>query len=95
MTIPAAGGTIALHGEDAHGWDFKVQKALDHAAGLGLVPIAFEPEAPADLLVVSSVFIDSPLMRGLRAAGQPVVVSKVFQEARSGATVAAKRWGER
>jgi hypothetical protein len=95
VTIPAAGGTIALHGEDAHGWDFKVQKALAHATTLGLVPIAFEPEAPADVLVVSSVFIDSPLMRRLRAAGQPVVVSKAFQEARSGATVAAKRWGER
>ncbi len=95
VTIPASGGTIALHGEDAHGWDFKVQKALDHATSLGLVPIAFEPEAPADLLVVSSLFIDSPLMRRLRRAGQPVVVSKAFQEARSGAIVAAKRWGER
>jgi hypothetical protein len=95
VTIPAAGGTIALHGEDAHGWDFKVQKSLDHATSLGLVPIAFEPEAPADLLVVSSVFIDSPLMRRLRAAGQRVVDSKLFQEAQPGATVAAKRWGER
>jgi DNA polymerase III epsilon subunit-like protein len=95
VTIPAAGGTIALHGEDVHGWDFKVQKALDHATSLGLVPISFEPEAPADLLVVSSLFIDSPLMRRLRAAGQPVVVSKAFQEARPGATLAAKRWGER
>ena len=47
------------------------------------------------MLVVSSLFIDSPLMRRLRAAGQPVVVSKVFQEAQPGATVAAKRWGER
>ena len=75
--------------------DFKVQKALEHATSLGLVPIAYQPEAPADLLVVSSVFIDSPLMRGLRAAGQPVVVSKVFQEAQPGAIVAAKRWGER
>jgi DNA polymerase-3 subunit epsilon len=95
VTIPAAGGTIALHGEDAHGWDFKVQKALEHATSLGLVPIAFEPDAPADVLVVSSLFIDSPLMRRLRVAGQPVVVSKVFQEARAGAAVAAKRWGER
>ena len=69
MTIPASGGTIALHGEDAHGWDFKVQKALDHATSLGLVPIAYQPEAPADVMVVSSVFIDSPLMRRLRAAG--------------------------
>jgi hypothetical protein len=75
--------------------DCKVQKALEQATSLGLVPIAFEPEAPADLLVVSSLFLDSPLMRMLRAAGQPVVVSKAFQEARSGATVAAKRWGER
>jgi len=95
VTIPAAGGTIALHGEDAHGWDFKVQKALEHATSLGLVPVAYQPEAPADVVVVSSVFIDSPLMRRLRAAGQPVVISKAFQEARSGATVAAKRWGER
>jgi len=95
VSIPAAGGTIAFHGEDAHGWDFKVQKALEHATSLGFVPIAFEPEAPADLMVVSSVFIDSPLMRLLRSAGQPVVVSKVFQEARSGAAVAAKCWGER
>lgn len=95
VTIPAAGGTIALHGEDAHGWDFKVQKSLEHATSLGLVPIAFEPDVPADLLVVSSLFIDSPLMRRLRAAGQPVVVSKAFQEVQSGAAVAAKRWGER
>ena len=95
MTIPAAGGTIALHGEDAHGWDFKVQKALDHATSLDLVPITFEPEAPADVLVVSSLFIDSPLMRRLRVAGEPVVVSKVFQEAQPGVSVAAKRWGER
>ena len=95
VVIPAAGGTIALHGEDAHGWDFKVQKALEHATSLGLVPIAFQPEAPADVLVVSSLFIDSPLMRRLRVAGQPVVVSKVFQEARAGAAVAAKRWGEK
>jgi DNA polymerase III epsilon subunit-like protein len=95
VVIPAAGGTIALHGEDAHGWDFKVQKALEHATSLGLVPIAFQPEAPADVLVVSSLFIDSPLMRRLREAGQPVVVSKVFQEARAGAAVAAKRWGMR
>ena len=95
VVIPAAGGTIALHGEDAHGWDFKVQKVLEHATSLGLVPITFQPEAPADVLVVSSLFIDSPLMRRLREAGQPVVVSKVFQEARAGATVAAKRWGMR
>ncbi|MCS5691783.1 3'-5' exonuclease [Cyanobium sp. FGCU-6] len=95
VLIPAAGGSIALHGEDAHGWDFKVQKALEHATSLGLVPIAFQPEAPADVLVVSSLFIDSPLMRRLREAGQPVVVSKVFQEARAGAAVAAKRWGEK
>ena len=66
-----------------------------HAASLCLVPIAFEPEAPADVLVVSSLFIDSPLMRRIRAAGQPVVVSKAFQEGRPGAVVAAKRWGER
>jgi DNA polymerase III epsilon subunit-like protein len=95
VTIPVAGSTIALHGEDARGWDFKVQKALEHATSLSLVPIAFETEAPADVLVVSSVFIDSPLMRRLRAAAHPVVVSKAFQEARPGATVAAKRWGER
>ena len=95
VLIPAAGGTIALHGEDAHGWDFKVQKVLEHATSLGLVPITFQPEAPADVLVVSSLFIDSPLMRRLREAGQPVVVSKVFQEAPAGAAVAAKRWGER
>ena len=95
VVIPEAGGTIAPHGEDARGWDFKVQKALEHATSLGLVPIAFQPEAPADVLVVSSLFIDSPLMRRLRAAGQPVVVSKVFQEAPAGAAVAAKRWGER
>jgi DNA polymerase III epsilon subunit-like protein len=79
VTIPAAGGTIALLGEDAHGWDFKVQKALAHATSLGLVPIAFEPAAPADVLVISSLFIDSPMMRRLRVAGLPVVASKVFQ----------------
>lgn len=93
VTIPAAGGTIALLGEDAHGWDFKVQKALAHATSLGLVTIAFDPDAPADVLVVSSLFIDSPVMRRLRAAGLPMVASKVFQEARSGALLAAKRWG--
>jgi DNA polymerase III epsilon subunit-like protein len=95
VTIPAAGGTIALLGEDTHGWDFKVQKALAHATTLGLVPIVFEPDVPADVLVVSSLFIDSPVMRRLRAAGLPVVVSKVFQEARSGAVLAGKCWGER
>ena len=93
VTIPAAGGTIALHGEDANGWDFKAQKALEHATSLGLVPIAFDPEAPADLLVVSSLFIDSPLMRRLRSAGQPLVLSKLFQQACCGAEVAARRWG--
>ena len=93
VTIPAAGGTIALLGEDAHGWDFKVQKALAHATSLGLVPIAFEPDTPADVLVVSSLFIDSPVMRWLRAAGLPVVASKVFLETRPGAVVAAKCWG--
>jgi DNA polymerase III epsilon subunit-like protein len=95
VLIPAVGGSIALLGEDAHGWDFKVQKTLEHATSLGLTHVTFEPEAPADVLVVSSLFIDSPLMRRLRAAGQPVVVSKVFQEAQPGATVAAKRWAER
>jgi len=44
-------------------------------------------------MVVTSLFIDSPLMRRLRSAGLPVVASKVFQEARSGAVVAAKCWG--
>jgi len=92
VVIPADGGTITLHGEDAHGWDFKVQKALEHATSLGLVHVTFQPEAPADVLVVSSLFIDSPLMRRLRLAGHPVVVSKVFQEARAGAAGAAKRW---
>jgi hypothetical protein len=95
VTIPAAGGTSALHGEDAHGWDFKVQKALAHVTSLGLVPIAFEPDAPADVLVVSSLFIDNPVMRRLRTACHPVVASKVFLEARSGDEVAARRWGER
>ncbi|MDM7952530.1 MAG: 3'-5' exonuclease [Cyanobium sp. CZS 25K] len=93
VTIPTVGGTIALHGEDAHGWDFKVQKALAHASTLGLSPIPFEPDGPADVMVVTSLFIDSPLMRRLRSAGLPVVASKVFQEARSGAVVAAKCWG--
>jgi hypothetical protein len=50
-------------------------------------------ESAADVLVVSSLFIDSPVMRRLRAAGLPVVASKVFLEARSGAVLAAKRWG--
>ena len=93
VSIPPAGATIALHGEDAHGWDFKVQKAFNHATNLGLTPIPFNPEQPADVMVVSSVFIDSPVMRLLRMAGHPVITSKVFQEARSGAAVAAKRWG--
>lgn len=44
-------------------------------------------------MVVSSLFIDSPVMRRLRAAGLSVVASKVFHEARSGAAVVAKRWG--
>lgn len=39
---------------------------LDHPTSLGLVPIALKPEALADVLVVSSLFIDSPLMRRLR-----------------------------
>ena len=96
VTIPAAGGTIALHGdEEAHGWDFKVQKALAHATTLGLSPIPFEPYAPAGVMVVSSLFIDSPVMRRLRNAGHPVVASEVFQDARVVATVAATRWGER
>ncbi len=94
VTIPPTGGTVALHGEDAHGWDFKMQKALNHATNLGLVAIPFDPERPADVMVVSSPFIDSPLMRLLRAAGHPAVVSKVFQEGRSGDEVAARRWGE-
>lgn len=95
VTVPAAGGSIALLGEDAHDWDFKVQKALNHATALGLLPIPLDPDTPADLLVVSSLFIDSPLMRRLRAAGHPLVTSKVFQEAQTGATVAARLWGEK
>jgi len=87
------GGTIAFLGEDAHGWDFKVQKALDHANSLRLTPKPLDPDAPPKLVVVSSVFIDSPLMRRLRNAGTAVVESKVFLEARSGAVLAAKRWG--
>ena len=96
VTIPAAGGTIALLGEDAHGWDFKVQKALAHATSLGLVPIPFEPDTPADVLVVSSLFIDSPLMRRLRAAGLPVVTSKVFRRTAQERSLppSAGGWGE-
>jgi len=94
-TLPAGGGTIALLGEDAHGWDFKAQKALSHATSLGLLPIPFDPDIPADVLVVSSLFIDSPLMRRLRTAGHPLVTSKVFQEAQAGEAVAARRWGEK
>ncbi len=94
VTVPAAGGTIALLGEDAHGWDYKAQKALEHAKSLGLSAIPLDPDTPAKLMVVSSLSIDSPVMRRLRAAGLPVVASKVFQEAPSGAVLAARRWGK-
>jgi hypothetical protein len=95
VTIPSAGGTIAFLGEDAHGWDFKVQKALDHATSLGLTPVPLDPDALAELVVVSSVFIDSPLMRRLRNAGTAVVESKAFLEAQRGRALPGKRWGER
>ena len=95
VTIPSAGGTIAFLGEDAHGWDFKVQKALEHATSLGLTPVPLDPPALADLVVVSSVFIDSPLMRRLRTAGTAVVESKAFLEAQRGRVLPGKRWGER
>ena len=95
VTIPSAGGTIAFLGEDAHGWDFKVQKALEHANSLGLTPMLLDPDAPPDLVVVSSVFIDSPLMRRLRSAGIAVVDSKAFLEAQRGRALPGKRWGER
>ncbi len=90
--IPAAGGSIAVHGEDSRGWDYKVQKALEHAKTLGLLPVPLDPEAPADLLVVSSVFIDSPVMRQLRTAGLVVVESKAFLQAQRGSAVEGKRW---
>jgi DNA polymerase III epsilon subunit-like protein len=95
VTIPSAGGTIAFLGEDAHGWDFKVQKALDHATSLGLTPVPLDPDALAELVVVSSEFIDSPLMRRLRNAGTAVVESKAFMEAQRGRVLPGKRWGER
>jgi hypothetical protein len=95
VTIPSAGGTIAFLGEDAHGWDFKVQKALEHSISLGLTPMPLDPDAPPKLVVVSSVFIDSPLMRCLRAAGIAVVESKAFLEAQRGRVLPGKRWGER
>jgi DNA polymerase-3 subunit epsilon len=95
VTIPSAGGTIAFLGEDAHGWDFKVQKALEHATSLGLTPMLLDPYALAELVVVSSVFIDSPLMRRLRNAGTAVVESKAFLEAQRGRALPGKRWGER
>ncbi|MFZ0406614.1 MAG: hypothetical protein WAM11_00670 [Cyanobium sp.] len=80
VTVPAAGGSIALIGEDAHGWDYKVRKTLVHATSLGLTAIPLDPGAPADLLVVSSLFIDSPVLRRLRAAGLAVVASKAERE---------------
>jgi DNA polymerase-3 subunit epsilon len=95
VTIPSAGGTIAFLGEDAHGWDFKVQKAVDHATSLGLTPMPLDPDAPPNLVVVSSVFIDSLLMRRLRNAGTAVVESKAFLEAQRGRVLPGKRWGER
>ena len=95
VTIPSTGGTIAFLGEDAHGWDFKVQKALEHAISLGLTPVPLEPAAQAELVIVSSVFIDSPLMRRLRSAGIAVVESKAFLEAQRGRVLPGKRWGER
>jgi DNA polymerase-3 subunit epsilon len=95
VTIPYAGGTIAFLGEDAHGWDFKVQKALDHANSLGLTPKPLDPDAPPKLVVVSSVFIDSPLMRRLRTACTAVVESKAFLEAQRGRSLPGKRWGQR
>ena len=54
VTIPSAGGTIAFLGEDAHGWDFKVQKALEHATSLGLTPMPLDADALADVVIVSS-----------------------------------------
>jgi hypothetical protein len=46
-------------------------------------------------VVITSVFIDSLVMRWLRSAVHPLVVSKGFLEARPWAAVAAKRWGDR
>jgi DNA polymerase III epsilon subunit-like protein len=91
--VPAAGGTIALLGEDARGWDYKAQKGLERAKTLGLILVPLDPDAPADLLVVSSVFIDSPLMRRLRTAGLAVVESKAFLQAEGGQLLPARRWG--
>jgi hypothetical protein len=54
---------------------------------------AYTGFAREPLVVVFSLFIDSPVMRRLWAAGLSVVASKVFHEARSGAAVVAKRWG--
>jgi hypothetical protein len=54
--------------------------------------VPLDPKAPADLLVVSSVFIDSPLMRQLRTAGLVVVESKAFLQAQRGSAVEGKRW---
>jgi len=79
---------------DNHGWDFKVQKALEHATSLRLTPVPLEPAALAELVVVSSVFIDSPLMRRLRTAGIAVVESKAFLEAQRGQVLPGTRWGE-
>jgi len=54
---------------------------------------AYTGFAREPLVVVVILFIDSPVMRRLRAAGLTVVASKVFHEARSGAVGVAKRWG--
>jgi hypothetical protein len=70
-------------------------RLLDHANRLGLTPKPHDPDAPPKLVVVSSVFIDSPLMRRLRNAGTAVVESKVFLEAQRGRVLPGKRWGER
>ena len=48
---------MAQAGEDAHGWEFKVQKALNHATNLGLAPIPFNPEQPADVMVVPRALV--------------------------------------
>jgi hypothetical protein len=41
-------GGITLTGGDAHGWDFKVQKAQEHATSLGFTPVPLEPAVLAD-----------------------------------------------
>ena len=60
-----------------HGFDLLIRRwaspTSEHATSRGLVPVPLDPAALADLVVVNSVYIDSPLRRRLRTAGIAVL----------------------